>query len=68
MAKNNDTKTITQTMKLRSPKKGSVLYDSTDQNPLFQSVYLMRKAAEELLGISDLDKVQAIEISVKAVV
>lgn len=52
-----------------SPKKGSVRFDakSSDKHPLFQNLYLMRDSAKKLLGISDLDSADQIEVSVRVV-
>jgi hypothetical protein len=52
-------------MKMKAPKKNSVLFESGDPNSLFQSVYMMRDGAKKLLGVDDLDKVTEIEMTVK---
>jgi hypothetical protein len=41
--------------------------DKDNKKGLFQSVYLMRDAAKKLLGIKNLDDVEEIEITVRAV-
>lgn len=66
MAKEN-AKTATQTLKKKAPKKNSVLFESNDPDGMFSAVYLLRRGASEKLGISDLEKVSEIEITVKAV-
>lgn len=50
-------------------KKHSFRYEakSSDKHPLFASVYLMRDAAKKLLGVKNLDDVEEIEITVRAV-
>lgn len=60
-------KSVTQTYKMDSEKKGSVIFKGPADDPLFLSVYLMREASKKLLGIEDLAKVSAVEITVKAV-
>ena len=62
-----EAKTATLRMKQKAPKKGSVLFESSEPDSMFQAVYLMRSGAKKSLGIDDLDKVQEIEITVKAV-
>jgi hypothetical protein len=66
MAKENG-KIITLKLQQDSPKKNSVLFKSTDPTAAFQSVYMMRDSAKNLLGIPDLDKVKEIEVTVKVV-
>ena len=67
MPKTAEAKQATQSMKMKAPKKGSVLFESDDPNGMFSAVYLTRKGAEAQLSITDLDKVKVIEITVKAV-
>lgn len=62
-----ESKTATQRLSKPSIKKHSVQFSAEGQDPLFTSLYLMRDSAQKLLGIPDLDKVQAIEVSVKVV-
>lgn len=51
------------------PKKGSVRFQAkeSDKHPLFTTLYLMRDAAKKYLGISDLDKAEEIEVTVRVV-
>jgi len=57
-------KTATVIMKQKAPKKGSVLFESSDPDSPFTAVYLTRRGASEMMGIKDLDSVAEIEISV----
>jgi len=66
MPKTAEAKQVNLKMKQKAPKKNSVLFESNDPNSLFQAVYLMRDGAKKHLGIDDLDKIQEIEITVKA--
>lgn len=66
MPKAEAKKEATLKLKQKAPKKNSVLFESTDPKSLFQAVYLMRDGAKQHLGIDDLDKIQEIELSVKA--
>ena len=67
MAKATEAKQqATLKMKQKAPKKNSVLFESNDPKSLFQAVYLMRDGVKQHLGIDDLDKIQEIEITVKA--
>jgi hypothetical protein len=60
-------KEATLKMRQKAPKKNSVLFESNYPESLFQAVYLMRDGVKQHLGIDDLDKIQEIEITVKAI-
>jgi hypothetical protein len=62
-------KEATQILNKPDPKKHSVLFheDPTDPHPLFKGLYLTREAAKTLLGVDDLDKVVAIQITVSVI-
>ena len=57
----------TQKLSDAKPVKHSVQFkaDEKDKYQLFSSVYLLRKGAEKLLGVKDLDEIESIEITVR---
>jgi hypothetical protein len=52
-------------MKNKAPKKGSVLFESSESDPILSAIYLMRQGMEKNLGIKNLDDVKEIEVTVK---
>lgn len=57
-------KTHTFTMQQKAPKKGSVLFESSDPDTLLQAIYVMRRGASEYFDIKDLDVVKELEVTI----
>jgi hypothetical protein len=62
-------KVHTQTLERPEAKKHSVLFheQSSDKDPLFKGLYLMRDAAKKLLDVENLDEVKGIKITVEVI-
>ena len=67
MPKVTSKKSHTQILTRPDPKKHSVLFheETTDAEPMFKGLYLMRDAARKLLNVDNLDKVDGIKVTVE---
>lgn len=67
MATGTQNKTASVVLNVVSPKKGSVRFDADpgEQDPVVNAIYLERKAAAKHFGISDLNKVAGIKVTVE---